>query len=206
MQTFRKLRSLLTVRERRNSLVVLALMLVLGPLEAAGVASVAPLLAVIINPGIVHGDNLLGAAYKQLQFSDVNAFLLFLAAVAFVLVVSRIIFATVAQYVIVRYSTGLTYSLTTRLLETYLQKPYAWFLNRHSVELGKSILSEVEEVITGTLVPALQLFACVITALSVTGVLIAANPPVAVSVIFAFGAALYGRLSGRPQLSPVART
>ena len=188
LQTFRKLRSLLTVRERRNSLVVLALMLVLGPLEAAGVASVAPLLAVIVNPGIVHGDNLLGAAYKQLQFSDVNAFLLFLAAVVFVLVVSRIVFDASTQYVIVRYSNGLTYSLSTRLLETYLQKPYVWFLNRHSVELGKSILSEVEEVITGTLVPALQLFSCVIAALSVTAVLIAANPTVAVSVIFALGA------------------
>jgi ABC-type multidrug transport system fused ATPase/permease subunit len=187
----RKLRDLLTARERRNGLIVVAFMLVGGPLEAAGVVSIAPLLAVVVNPEIVHGDNLLGTAYKTLQFSNANAFLLLLAAVVFVLVVSRVLVSTLTQYVITRYTSGLIYSLTTRLLETYLRKPYVWFLNRHSAELGKSVLSEVEEVVTGTITPALQGFNALTTTAFVTAVLIAANPTVAASVIIALGAA-YG--------------
>jgi ABC-type bacteriocin/lantibiotic exporter with double-glycine peptidase domain len=123
--------------------------------------------------------------YQQLGFSHVNAFLFFLAAVVFVLVVSRISLWTFVQYLIVRYSNGITYSLSTRLLESYLQRPYVWFLNRHSVDLGKSILSEVEEITTGTLVPSLQLFSCIIAALSVIAVLVAADPAVAALVIVA---------------------
>ena len=34
------------------------------------------------------------------------------------------------------------YSLSKRLVAGYLQQPYSWFLNRHSADLGKSILSE----------------------------------------------------------------
>jgi ABC-type multidrug transport system fused ATPase/permease subunit len=93
------------------------------------------------------------------------------------------------QYVIVRYANGLTYSLSTRLLETYLRKPYVWFLNQHTAHLGKTILSEVDEVVTGSVVPVLQLFSCLIAASAVVAVLIVADPTVALSVIFALGAA-----------------
>ena len=32
-------------------------------------------------------------------------------------------------------------------LISYLRQPYSWFLNRHSAELGKTILSEVSTFI-----------------------------------------------------------
>ena len=35
------------------------------------------------------------------------------------------------------------YSIGKRLVEGYLHQPYSWFLNRHSADLGKTILSEV---------------------------------------------------------------
>jgi ABC-type multidrug transport system fused ATPase/permease subunit len=165
------------------------MMIVLGPLEAAGVASIGPILAVLVNPAIVQTNALFASAYRELQFSDVNAFLVFLVLISFALILSRIVFTALTQYVIVRYSNGLTYSLSTRLLETYLQKPYVWFLNRHSVDLGKSILSELEEVINGTLVPALQLLSRLIAVLCLVAVLFLANPVVAGSVIFILGGA-----------------
>ena len=41
------------------------------------------------------------------------------------------------------------YSIGKRLVEGYLHQPYSWFLNRHSADLGKTILSEVSTVIIG---------------------------------------------------------
>ena len=35
------------------------------------------------------------------------------------------------------------YSIGKLVVETYLRQPYSWFLNRHSADLGKTILSEV---------------------------------------------------------------
>ena len=45
------------------------------------------------------------------------------------------------------------YSVSKRLVEGYLNQPYIWFLNRHSADLGKTILSEVGQVIGIALAP-----------------------------------------------------
>ena len=182
-QTFRKLRNLLLARERRNIFLVFAMMLVLGLLEAAGVASIMPFVAMLMNPAIVHSNTYLAALYARLAFSDANAFLLFLAATVFVAVVGRIAFAALTQYAIIRYCAALSYSLSTRLLEKYIRQPYVWFLHHHSSDLGKSILSEVDEVINGSLVPGLLSLTRVVVTLSIVGVLIAVAPAIVVLVM-----------------------
>ena len=186
-EAFRKLRDLLGVRERRNALLVFTMMAILGLLEAAGVASVMPFVAVVMHPAIIHSNAYLGALYERLGFSDTNAFLFFLAAAVFVIVVGRISFAALTQYAILRYSTALSYSLTTRLLEKYLRQPYVWFLHHHSSDLGKSILSEVDEVINGSLIPGLQLTTRTVVTICIVAVLIAVDPIIAVSVILVLG-------------------
>jgi ATP-binding cassette, subfamily B, bacterial PglK len=209
-QTFRKLRDLLGVRERRNALLVFAMMVILGLLEAAGVASVMPFVAVVMHPGIVQSNAYLAALYERLAFSDTNAFLFFLAAAVFVVVVGRIAFAALTQYAILRYSTALSYSLTTRLLEKYLRQPYVWFLHHHSSDLGKSILSEVDEVINGSLIPGLQLTTRTVVTISIVAVLIAVAPTIAISVVLVLGGAYaavyyfvrnYLRRSGRERFA-----
>jgi ATP-binding cassette, subfamily B, bacterial PglK len=187
LRPLRQLQSLFTPRERRNGWIVLAMTLGAGPLEAAGVASIGPILAVLVNPAIVQKSALLASVYRKLEFSDVNAFLIFLVLVSFALIMSRVAFSALTQYVILRYTNGLSYSLSVRLLETYLQRPYVWFLNRHSVDLGKGILSELDEVINGTLVPVSQLFSSIAVVLFLVAALCVVNPVVAASVIFVLG-------------------
>ena len=36
--------------------------------------------------------------------------------------------------------------MSKRLVEKYLHQPYEWFLNNHTAELGKTILSEISNV------------------------------------------------------------
>jgi ABC-type multidrug transport system fused ATPase/permease subunit len=182
-QTFQMLWELLDRRERRNSLLVFAMMVILGLLEGGGVASIMPFIAVVMRPGIVHSNRYLATLYERMAFTDTNSFLFFLAGVVFVLVVSRIAFAALTQYAILRYTNSLSYLLTTRLLEKYLRQPYVWFLNHHSSDLGKSILSEVDEVINGSIMPGLQLTTRIIVAASIVSVLIAVAPTIAIPVL-----------------------
>ena len=51
------------------------------------------------------------------------------------------------------------YSISCRLLDVYLRRPYVWFLNNHSADLGKSVLSEVQQVVGGVMTPGLRLLA-----------------------------------------------
>ena len=51
------------------------------------------------------------------------------------------------------------YTLGKRLLEGYIHQPYSWFLNRHSADLGKTILSEVQTLVFNGMHPLMELIA-----------------------------------------------
>ena len=73
------------------------------------------------------------------------------------------------------------YSIAKRLMEGYLHQPYSWFLNRNSADLGKSILSEVGEVVSGGIKP-LNLIAQSIIALALLSLIVFTNPKLAIVV------------------------
>lgn len=189
LQAFRKLRNVLGARQRRNTVLIFAMMVILGLLEAGSVASIMPFLAVLMHPGIVQSNTYLAALYSRLAFSDTNAFLVFLAAVVFVVVVGRIAFTALTQYALVRYSAGLNYLLSAWLLEKYLRQPYVWFLDHHSSDLGKSILAEVDQVVDQSLTPGLQVIAQAIVTMFIVIVLMSAAPAMTVSIMLVLGGA-----------------
>lgn len=179
--TFKKLRDLLDVREQRHALLLFGMMLVLGVIEAAGVASIMPLMAVLLDPGLIHSNQILAATYKTLGFTTTSSFLILLVAVVFLILLGRIVFTALTQYAIARFSHMRSYALSTRLLENYLRRPYSWFLNRHSADLGKSVLSEVDQVVSGSLIPALQFVSQAVVTVFLLGLLISLEPKVAIS-------------------------
>jgi ABC-type multidrug transport system fused ATPase/permease subunit len=67
-----------------------------------------------------------------------------------------------------------------------LHQPYDWFLNRHSADLGKTVLSESEYVITGALQPALYLISEGVVVVTLFALLIVLNPMLAVSATVVF--------------------
>ena len=83
------------------------------------------------------------------------------------------------------------YSIGKRLMQKYLYQPYSWFLGRNSADLGKSILSEVSEVVGTGIKPFLDLIAQIMVATSIILLLILLDPKLAIIVGFLFGSA-YG--------------
>jgi ATP-binding cassette, subfamily B, bacterial PglK len=84
------------------------------------------------------------------------------------------------------------YSIGKRLVEGYLHQPYSWFLNRHSADLGKTILSEVSVVIDNGMLPLLILLSQSTVALALLILLIIVDPLLALSVGVVLGLAYAG--------------
>ena len=42
-------------------------------------------------------------------------------------------------------------------MSSYLQQPYSWFLDKHSADLGKTVLSELNQVVIGGMYPLIEL-------------------------------------------------
>jgi ABC-type bacteriocin/lantibiotic exporter with double-glycine peptidase domain len=85
----------------------------------------------------------------------------------FVLLVVSLAFKALTTYAQLRFTLMREYSIGKRLVEGYLHQPYSWFLSRHSADMGKTILSEVSQVIGNAVTPMMNLIAqgAVVTAL-----------------------------------------
>jgi ABC-type multidrug transport system fused ATPase/permease subunit len=182
MNMIRKLLDLLTPAERRRALLVLFSSLVMALLETAGVASIMPFLAVLGNPVLIQENMVLSALYEGFGFATEESFLLALGAGAFFLVVMGAAARIVARYAIIRFTEMRRHTIGARLLETYLRQPYAYFLNRHTSDLAKSILSEVDQVIENGFSAAFMIAAYALVVVTIIALLVIVDPLVAAVV------------------------
>lgn len=180
LAVYRRLFDLLNPRERRQFWLLLGMVVMMGVFDLIGVASILPFLAVLANPEIVHENQFLATIYDALGFSETRPFLEFLGIVALCLTVVGQVFKAVTNYVLIRFAKLREAAIGSRLLSGYLRQPYAWFLNRHSADLGKSILSEVDKVIQGVLNPALRILAQSIVVFLLAVLLIIVDPVAAI--------------------------
>ena len=180
LNTYHKLWDLLSLKERKQAVFLLFTMISYGALEMFGIVSIFPLVAVLTDPGLIEKNQLLNNIYAYLDFQSTENFLIFLTISVFIITVTRALYNGFLNHSILRYTQIRIQSLSTRLLQSYLNRPYIYFLGRHSADMGKSILSEVETVVYGSLVPSLDLISRSIISSFILIALFVAEPSTAI--------------------------
>jgi ATP-binding cassette, subfamily B, bacterial PglK len=187
MNTLKKILAFLSTAERRRAYLLLFMILIMAMLDTVGVASIMPFMSVLGNPGMVESNRWLGLIYNRLGFTSLENFTFFLGLVVFIFLMTSILFKALTQYTLVRFTQMRNFSLSCRLFQGYLGRPYTWFLNRHSADLGKSILSEVQQVINRVFLPLMQLIANSTVAGFLIFLLILVDPVLAIVVTMVLG-------------------
>lgn len=152
-----KLFDLFTLRQKRNSMLLFFTFFVLSLFQVVGVASVFPFIQLVMNPGIVEQQRVLKGIYDFLGFRSIEGFITAAGSAMFILVVLSNAVSAGTTWIKSRFIMGLNHSLSEQLLSVYLLKPYAFFLNRNTSELGKNILMEVSQLTSGVLMPLFEL-------------------------------------------------
>jgi len=183
----KKILSLLTPKERRRAYLLLFMIMVMAFLEMVGVASVMPFVSVLANPEVVQTNVYLAAVYDYLGFEDARSFMYFLGLAMLFFLIGSIAFKALTTYAILRFTHMRGYSLSRKLVQSYLRQPYDWFLNKHSADLGKSILSEAQQVVNGAVLPLLKFIAALAVLVSLTVLLIVVEPLLALAVALGLG-------------------
>jgi ABC-type multidrug transport system fused ATPase/permease subunit len=199
METWRKALALLSRKEKRRGGLVLGMIIVMAVLETAGVASVMPFLSVLGNPEVVKTNPVLSFTYEALGFTSVDTFILALGTSAFGLILFSAFFRSLTHYAMNRFIQMRRHSIGKRLLETYLRQPYAFFLDRHSGDMAKNILSEVDQLVQQVFRPGVQMVAYSVVMLALVTLLIVVDPWLALGVAVAIGgmyALIFGAVRG----------
>lgn len=204
--TARKLFSLLSRREQIQLGLLFIAVLVMAFIEMVSIAAVLPFLSVAADPAQVHSNAWLNWAYEASGLTSTTMFLVALGGAALLaLVVSNAWMAATlwAQY---RFAHGRTHTVGMRLMKHYLAQPYVFYLHRNSADLGKNILTEVEQVTERALVPGLKAIAKIFVCLAIVSFLIIFDPLLALIVIAILGGAYSGiYLAVRQRLTRIGR-
>jgi ABC-type multidrug transport system fused ATPase/permease subunit len=187
LTTLKQLWQILTPLDKRKLLLVLALVMIMALIEAAGVISIMPFLAVLSNPKVIESNIFLKNIYIFFASDTPQQFIMYLGILSLFIVIVSTGVKILAQYALNRFSSLQRHYFSTRLLKIYLQQNYEFFIQRNSSTLIKNILSEVDQLIATMIIPALNLMSSGVVLLAMIGVLLIYNPVMAISTAGALG-------------------
>ena len=197
MNNLKKISFLLSYKERLQAILLLVMTLIMALIDMLGVASILPFIALITNPEILETNIILKNIYltsKSFGVETKQDFLIIAGIVVFILLIISISFKALTTYIQIRYIKTCEYSIAMRLINGYLHQTYSWFLNRNSSILGKSILSEVSNVVSRGLMPLMSLITNSFITLTLFGLLLFTEPKItfiAIITISLFYALVY---------------
>ena len=187
IKVYTALIEVLDKREKKLALYVLLLTIIVAFIEVLGVASIMPFMAVVANPDVIKTSIPLSFLYNSLNFQNTEDFISFIGVCVFVFLVGSTFLKALVVWVQVHFSNFRNYSVGSRLVTGYLRQPYVWFLARNSADLAASILNEVSRVVNGVLYPLMRLISNGIITTLLLGLLIYADPVLAISTLLALG-------------------
>lgn len=197
IQDLKKIWFIFTPNERRKAVWILILVILMAIVEALGVVSIVPFLSVLGQPSIIHENQLMQRIYDFFSFDSDRAFIFALGLSSIAIVVSASSFKTVTLFVVNRFVHMQRHSISSRLLSSYLQQPYEYFLRHNSSHLAQNVLSEIDQFINELMQPLSQLFAQGAVLLAMTLLILFYNPLMAVWIIGTlalFYSVIYGLL------------
>ena len=157
ISSFKKILQILSLEERRKTILLLLLILTMALFDVVGIASIMPFMSVLADPSIIETNKYLSKLYLFFHFNDSKRFLFFLGIFVFLVLVASSAFKAFTVYAQTRFTMMREFTIARRLVEKYLHQPYSWYLHKHSSDLGKNVLNEVSQVIQGSLIPAILL-------------------------------------------------
>ena len=104
-------------------------------------------------------------------------------------------FKSLTTYYQLRFNQIREFTISQKLIKSYLLQPYSWFLNKNSADVGNNLLKEVNQVVVGAMAPIMNIFAQSLVAVAMISIVILMNPILAIisalSLVFAYGSIYY---------------
>lgn len=200
IEVYRKLLSLFDQRERRRFWLLTALMALVALIEVVGISFVLLLLNVLAEPDSIADSRVLSTIQNSLGLDSLFSFQVALSLMAMAVVVIGLVIKAAGNYALIRFSAMRGYTISSRLLGAYLRRPYDWFLQKNSADIGKNVLNETDSLVGRMISPALRLIANLLLVVAVVGFLIVVDPLVTLmsaGMVGGFYAAIYLRLRER---------
>lgn len=142
----KKLNYILSNKEKVMGIVVLLLTFVESLTELLGVSVIVPLIQAFIDPSVIIESDMAQTIMHLLMIENGDIFIVLLfVCVAMVFVIKNIL-ALIAKYVSVKFSCAVMRGLGTRMMRTYMEREYLFFVNTNVSEIYRGMNTDVVRV------------------------------------------------------------
>lgn len=185
----RQVHALLSARERLRFFYLVLAALVMTILELAGIGAIVAFMGILAQPDLVLENRWLSRLYHALGFDDSHKFILICGFALLLIYLLRNAFAAFMVWLQLRFVWGTLRSLSNQLLEMYIYSPYQYFLTHNTSEIQRNLLSEINQIVNGVILPATQLITQSIMAVCILALLFWNDPVLAGAITMLFGGA-----------------
>lgn len=145
----------------------------------------------IAQPNAVEENVWLMKAYQYFDFENPKQMLVYFGIGIIGLIGLTNFFSICTVWLQYKYSWNVAHRLSTRLLGTYIGKPYSYFLNTNTSELRTYIISEVNSLTGGLLIPIIELVSRTIVSIIIFSLIFWIAPKVALIMFGSLGGAYF---------------
>lgn len=192
---------LLLTKEQRIRLRNLQFLVILmSVLEILSIISIAPFMALVGDPSIIHRPGLLNDLYIGLGLKSLDGFLLYAGFFVLMMLAVSAFLSMITSWRLSMYGTRVGADLSSRLFLHYMHQPWVYHTVVSSSYLSSNVSQECLRITGNIINPLMQMNAKIVTGLMISIGVFLYEPVVSIFSICVFGMAyfvLYKTVRGR---------
>ena len=178
---YSKLKVLLDRKQKSQMVGIVVLMLIGGVLESLGIAMIAPVMQVVIDPEKVEESRILSAIYNLFNLTSTTQ----LAAIIMVSIILVFIIKNVFLYfmnvVQLRFVYTNQFATSRRMMINFMQRPYEYYLNADTTVIQRNITSDVNNLYA-LILSCLQLISEIIVFVCLVAILLSQDAKMTLTI------------------------
>jgi ATP-binding cassette subfamily C protein len=159
----------------------------MGILEVVGVASILPFMELVSKPDAIYESRYLNFAYEYFAFDNAREMLIYFGIGIIGLIGLTNAFAIAAMWYQYKISWNVAHHLSTRLLLSFIKKPYRYFLNQNTNQIKAYVISEVGSLTGGVIIPFIELVSRSFVSIIIFTLLMMVDPKIALIAFLGLG-------------------
>ena len=144
LQIVKKFLKILNKRQKLRVIIIGILMVIGAFLETLGVGLILPLVTAITTPNFIETNKYAKMVCELFDLHTTRTFMVVVIAALIFVYIFKNMYLFLEYYVQARFICNNRFAVQCRLLETYLHRPYEYFLNAESGEIVRVITNDTQ--------------------------------------------------------------
>jgi ABC-type multidrug transport system fused ATPase/permease subunit len=176
-----KLTILLDKKQKQQMVGIVFLMLIGGILESLGIAMIAPVMQIVVDPAQVEESKILSAIYNGLNLSSTTQLAEIIMVCLILVFVVKNLFLYFMNVVQLKFVYTNQFATSRRMMINFMQRPYEYYLNADTAVIQRSITSDVNNMY-GLILSCLQLTSEIIVFICLVGILLSQDARMTITI------------------------